>query len=310
MPSQITLPAHVDHSSAELEELGELMFRKDYTSEALDFIQNTARTLNYWGSDPERNLLPPYAGSEKRRKYSFADLVWLGMVKELRDFGLEKDAIYMLKGELFGVPDYQKLNAEIAKHRKEVEKLLAQHYGTSVTEIKGMLDQFSEQQEALKKLKLTKLYTYLFYFFSRKAPFHLLVNKEGRHYPFYQSDFALNVESEDFLRFFNHSHLSISLSDLIGFFLSHSLVKDELKQRFFTSKEWKLIELIRSERPDSVTIIDVDGKEEKIAVSKQVYVTLEQRLSELITKGAYETIVIKTQNGKPVYCKRTKLVKP
>jgi DNA-binding transcriptional MerR regulator len=310
MSTEIQLPASIDLSSTQLEELGELLFRKDYTSEALDFIQNTARTLNYWGSDEERNLLPPYSGTDKRRKYSFADLVWLGLVKELRDFGLEKDAIYTFKGELFGVPDYQKLNQQITRHRKEVEKVLAQHYGTSVTEIKQMLDQFSERQEAIKKLQFTRLYNYLFYYFSKKAPFHLLVNKEGRHYPFYQSDFAINLESEDFLQFFNHSHLSIALSDIIASFLTSSLVKDELKQRFFTAKEWKLIELIRSERPDAVTIVDIDGKEEKIAVSKQVYVTLEHRLSELITKGAYETIVIKTQNGKPVSCKRTKLTKP
>src|SRR5438105_9744075 len=107
-------------SEEEMSDLASLLFQKDYTSDAFSFIENHRRILNYWASDI--NLLPFEGEEGKRRKFSFFDLVWLHIVKELRDFGMEKDKIAVLKKELLTPENHEKNVQELKKNRKELEK--------------------------------------------------------------------------------------------------------------------------------------------------------------------------------------------
>lgn len=51
------------------------LFSKDYSQEAMSFLSNYHRILNYWGEGVD--ILPPQLGEGKRRRFSF--LIWCGL---------------------------------------------------------------------------------------------------------------------------------------------------------------------------------------------------------------------------------------
>lgn len=304
-----TVVENVFHLSEEEQlRLGELLFEKNYSSEALSFMDNHLRTLSYWGS--EVNILPPTDPQEKRRKYSFVDLVWLGVVRELRRFGMEKDKILVLKEALYSTSDSSGLLDLIKSNRKRAEALLMQQFGANALQIKTMVDYLLSKEHDLAARNYTHLYHCVMTTLVRRVPFSLLITPEGDHCPFDHSQLEVLLQNDEFLRYFRSHHLSVSLSDVVSFFLSTPYIQDDLKQRVFTPEEWNLIEHIRKEKPLSIKVdFSEDGRVETIEVTRKVYASLEQRLSELIAKGTYGKIEVLYRNGQPVFCTRKQTFK-
>jgi hypothetical protein len=122
-----------------------------------------------------------------------------------------------------------------------------------------------------------------------------------------EKNFTVQLNNALFKNFFREPHLSICLNSIISFFLSRDYIKDTLKQTIFSKQEWDIIELIRKERPQSVTIyFNEQGETESFDVTKKVHLQLEARFSEIMTKGGYEKMEIVTQAGKIVHAKKTK----
>lgn len=289
--------------------LGQIIYQRDYTADALSFLANHSRILNYWG-DGEYDLLPENTTSG-RRKFSFLDLIWLGIVKELRDFGLEKENIYTLKKELLDTSDSVELVKLLHTNRQEVEQSLREQLGANTLQVKAIVEELLQKQHSLSELNFNRLYHLAMTALVKKEPVYLLVNKEGSHCPLVEKSFTGLLSVPSFTNFFRSPHLSICLNHIISFFLSKDYIKDNLKQSLFSKQEWQIIELIRKERPQSVTIYFNDGGEpESFEVTKKVYVALEARLSEIMARGGYEKLEVVTQNGKPIYAKKTKKMKP
>lgn len=289
-------------------DLGVILYQQDYTADALSFLTNYSRILNYWG-EGAHDLLPPKT-NEGRRKFSFLDLIWLGIVKEARDFGMEKEAIYKLKEELFDTSDIEGFASVAKTNRPEMEQTLRDQFGINSLQAKAILDDILEKQATIRELKLSRLFSFVASVVKDKEPLYLLVNKEGSHCPLLEKIFPHLLATPAFTDFYRKPHLSICINQIIGFFLSKDYIKDSLKQTLFSKQEWQIIETIRKEKPKSVSIYFTDGgATETFEVTKKIYIALEARLSEIMARGGYEKLEVVTQNGKPVYALKTEKVK-
>lgn len=290
-------------SGGDLSRIEGLIVNRSYKTEILSFIQNHSRILSYWGS--EINILPPSYIGGKWSRYSFSDLIWIYMVKQLRDFGMEKSVISNLKNELYGIIDVIKTFDSIKQKRKDVENTI-QKLGADPNQARVLVDAFLNLKDT-DPPHFSILPTYIAFCIASKLKFYLLINIEGKHYPFFEIQFESWMQNNnDFKTMFKSPHICLCLNDAISHFLPLSEIKDDIKESFFSADEWKIISLIRQNRPLSVTIQFAEDKSvETIEVTKKVYLSLEQRLQETMAKGAYGSIKVIFENGKAVYATNT-----
>lgn len=289
---------------ADYEELKNLIYEKDYSSEALSFIGNHSRILNYW-SEGEYDLLPADP-ERKRRRFSFLDLVWLGIVKELRDFGMEKAALHSLKKNLCESSSADLLIEMSTNNRKEMETLLARQMGLNSMQTRALVDQLIQKQEAIKQLQASRLHTSTLTVLTTRQPFYFLINKKGEVVDLVEANFSDTLADPEYRSFYRAPHLSVCLNEVVGFFLSKPYIKDSLRQLVFTPAELTLIEAIRKEKPKTFTIhFEEGGKPESYEVTKKVYVELEARLYEIITKKGYHKMELVTKDDKVLYALKT-----
>jgi len=303
----IQLPHAFDLSEEKLESLS-LLFQKDYTTDAFSFIQNHHRIINYWGDGV--NLLPPAYEEGKRRRFSFFDLIWLGIVRELREFGMEKEKIAVLKEELLNPPPHSDLIKMYRTHQKEMEALFKKSSGISTEELRGVMEIYMTRQSDIQRLAHSLLCVYLVYTLGFGTDVRILVSKTGTHLPFYEGaggDISFMKENNTV---YQSSHLSISLRDVISFFAAMPYVKDEVKQHVLSETEWQLIEIIRDRKPREVKVkFNSEEQMTLVEVTKRKKVSVEARLTEILVKGAYETIEVVTQDGRVEYVESRERIK-
>lgn len=293
-------------NESEIAAVSALILEKEYGSDALSHIKNYSRTLNYWAEGAE-NLLPDQ--SKGHHKFSFLDLVWLGLVKELRDLGLSKSGIYTLKGQLLADIDVRSLFGNLEQNKAELEAYMIKK-GARKKEAALFVKLLIDKQETFSKEKQALLLNHIYDVVIRKQSVYLLINKEGHHKILYEQEFGAGDYDSAFKDFYNAPHISIHLNSLVSFFLARDYITDTLKEKLFSKDEWKIITTIRTEKPDAITVrFSGEGKVESLEVTKLKKVQLEARLSEIIAAGSYETITIVTQNGKPVSLKKQKKIK-
>ena len=168
-----------------------------------------------------------------------------------------------------------------------------------------MLEKILAAQSQLEALQLTPLYEYVIWALARKTPLYLLIDNQGRYCTFYEERIE-DLREEPIKSFFRNPHRCILLNMVVSHFVASSHIRDDIKEKVFSPQEWRIIELIRKEKPQSVTIdYGKGGEVEAITITKQVYIQLEARLSEIMAKGGYEKIEVKTQNGKIAIAKKS-----
>ena len=287
-------------SEKELLRFEELVLDRNYTTEVLSFMDNYSRILNYWGGDI--NILPPNDMPGKRKCYSFSDLIWLYLVKQLRDFGMEKEPIQNLKNDLYGIVDVKATNDQILEKRNEIEATI-QKLGADPNYAQKIVDSILSNQKNTEQIREKALTSYILICLGFRLRTYLLINKEGNHQIFIEYQFSnWMATNKKFSSMFRGPHISLCLNDAIAHFISIPEIKDDIRENFFTHQEWKIISLIREKKPLSVTIqFDENGDSKTIEVTKKVYLSLEQRLLETMAKNAYGSIKVIFENGKAVY---------
>jgi DNA-binding transcriptional MerR regulator len=269
-------------------------FTKDYGQEAFSFVKNHQRLLNYWSEGI--NLLPPQESEGKRRKFSFFDLVWLGIVLELRSYGMEKETIAVLKDELFAPYDYSEMLKMMKLKRQELEEAMRTTLKLTEVGARHMVDTILEKQGELQKSGFSMLALYVNYVIGKETPLKLLVSKEGHHkvLPMDVAESELPPVEEGA---YANSYLTLSLDGIMRFYAALPLVTQSVKKAFLTEREQQLIEEVRREGVKSLTIRFQDGKMEQVESTTKKKVSIEARLTEVLIKGGYENLNIITENG-------------
>ncbi len=279
--------------------------QKYYSSQAAPFL--TSRVLNYWIE--ENNLLEKW-DEKGRRRFSFAELVWLKIINDLRNFGISIKVLKRLKDDLFTVTDFQNIVRTIQHNRKEIEKMVAKLSPgpeKKLAEFVLKVDEFKE----FPVPSLSPLYTYIMSSVFFRTAGSLIINEEGDHMFVTERHLPTILKNEGNRVFFRKSHVSISLTEIIEFFIVKERIDPDLETEIFSKDEFRIIEIIRKEKPDSLIVkFDNNRKINLIEVVKNKTTELAHRLSDIILRDGYEVITLKTQKGKIVTCTSSKKIKP
>jgi DNA-binding transcriptional MerR regulator len=290
-------------SEEELLRITPLLFEKDYTSTALQFLGSPARTLNYWADEP--NILPVGDEAGKRRRYSFFDMIWLIVIKELRTIGMEKKALSILKEELITPIDIDSLAKKVAEERIQMEATFRNHFKLSEETIKTLFDHLNEKKKDLEQLQSTKLYAYIMYSLGQQKVVRLLINKNGNHFLYLESDLAGLYHVENDYPELGNTYITINLSNVFTGLLCQPQIKDKFKEAFFTIEEWKLLQFLQKEKPVSIKVTYKGDRMDLLEIEKKKTIRAEARLTEIMLQKGYETIEIKSLKGNIVHCTST-----
>lgn len=289
--------------------LAELLLSKEYSNEILSFIPNLARTLNiYKEYKPQLGVLPE---RPKKTKFTFIELVWIKMVFELRRFGLDFDIIRELKDFLFKPTDKGSLLKALEKKRDELDGMLKNLSPAEKENFYRELDKTFSSDLSYQQLNLSPLLIIIIKCVIKKMPVDFRVYLNGRidlHSDYPDNDFIKKEKDPELL---NKSFISISLTEIISFYLDKPIINPSLKKNMLSKDELLILETIKKEKPNSITIeFNSDNTINLIKVKKQHNVTINQHLSEIFLSNAYEEAIITTQKGKIVNCTKIKKIKP
>ena len=249
-------------------------------------------------------------GKGGHKKLSYVDYVWLSIIKELRSFGFTYKQIRRCQKELFrNLLNRDDLSSTIEK--KDYIK----------TKSKGKLEGLEDfNEEAIDKV-IGEL------FFIEAIMMNVLQFGESTILQFYKSPsvkvipMSVNI-MQDFnetgLRnilpeFFKLSHVNISLSNIMSNFLVHGEDSFESNvSNLISEKEHEILKAIRHNFHELKSItVRFDGKSEPflMEIKSMKKVKVESRLLELINKGEYADIEIKTVDGRISHYEKIKKVK-
>ena len=112
-----------------------------------------------------------------------------------------------------------------------------------------------------------------------------------------------------FARYINKSHVCISVTDIMSYFIEEG--EDSFETGFphiLSQQEHDVLKAIRHNYQDlkSVNIKFKDNKPEMLEIKMMKKVKVESRILELIKSGEYATIEIKTVDGKLLQLKKQK----
>lgn len=292
-------------SDIETSDLSVLLIPKDYTSEALLFLKNNAKTLNYYKQD---DLLPDRA---KKSNFSFVEIVWIRAVYELKSIGIKVELLKQLKNELFNAVDADAILNQFKKKEEEINNLYKELPIEHIEFIKAEFENALKKKSPLIQIQMSKLFMCLSYMLQHKSPLDIRLYNDGAVTMYdIQHDVELDMNLAKSLPGYK-SYISISLTEIICFYIGENFIKTPLKEYIFSKDELLILETIKKDKPVSITIeFNNNNTIDLIKVKMQQNININQRLSEILLSNAYEDITITTQKGKIVNCTKVKKIKP
>ncbi len=287
---------------------------------ALSDTNISSRQIHYW---EEQKILLFKHRQHSMYKFSVKELLWLRLVSKLREFSIGFDTIREIKEELF---KETKL-AEYLYEPQFIEYLEIALDNTELTEIEK--SEIKANRELLKQnpnLSINYFDIIINQLFDSKNRISLIIgiktiSFEGEELERSNSNYWLTLfvpekldslsKKQDYLDIFTHNHISISLNDLLEdviFGIDYKKLPKNLME--LTYAEQLLLDYIRSGQYKSISIRFNDNEKPYLAELTEIKkFKKESRLYEIIYKGAYQDIEIKTQDGEIYSCKRISKIK-
>jgi len=258
----------------------------------------------------ERNGLIDIAHNVKKgghKKLSYVDYVWVSIVKQLRGFGFSYDEVRSVRSFLF---------TNVFKDKEAVKEFLS--HKEYISKKSGMklddLDQLDADQTDfdVSMLEFLMINAMLF---AQKMVLQCFKDQPEIVIALAENliqDYEQVNASELFSRYINKSHVCISLTDIMKYFLEEGEKSFEMGfANILSHKEHNILKAIRYNYHDlkSVNIRFKNNKAEMIEIKMIKKVQLESRILELIKSGEYATIEIQTVDGKLSHYEKTEKIK-
>lgn len=282
-------------------DLGLIAAEKVYDQDALSFLPNTTRTINYY---KDEGLIPE---RQKKSKFSFEELIWFRIVFELKNIGINHELIQRLKDYAFAPIHGDVLNevlnqankhfeAVISPILKEVPKEHQEDFKKTVRE--AMMDKSHIQKKLSSNLR-----------------FHLMTAIQSRSAAeirlYSNGDVTFHLQQmEDVYKAPLNTYVSISLTQILAFYLSKDYIDAAFAQKALNEEELLLLQFIREKKYKSIEVTYKNKNIDLIKLTTKVNVDPAQRLYEIMLTGAYEDIVIKNHAGKVAHSYRTVKIRP
>jgi hypothetical protein len=167
-------------------------------------------------------------------------------------------------------------------------------------------------EEVERQIPINLLSLFIAEAITKRKSTSFLVNREGEFYPFSFDDFNELIENDSLLNFLEKSYISISISQIIKKFISNFDLKlSTNKLMLLNDREAQVIKLLQDVKLESLTVHLDENKVIRLIEAKEIFNKLdkESRLLDLILKNGYQTIEVKTQDGKITYCKNIRRIK-
>jgi DNA-binding transcriptional MerR regulator len=269
----------------------------------------SSRMLNYYKT---HDLLFHNTKYEKHDHiiFNFVEFVWFQMILDLRRFDVGLSVIKEIKELLETTMPFDEFMKEAVNSEELINKLPDDVRG----EFLDMMHNNFDWAELEREVPITLLSMIISEAIVKRKQTSLLVNPEGEIYPFSLEDFnELTKVDEVYMQFLAKSYVSISITEIIKKFITNFDLKvSSTKLMLLTEREAQIIGLLHNNKLESITIHLDDNRSIRLIETQESYDKLdkESRLLDLIIKNGYQSIEIKTQDGKIVYCKNTKRMKP
>lgn len=282
-------------------DLGVLISDKSYDQDAIAFLPNTARTLNYY---KEEGLVPD---RQKKSKFSFEELVWLRIVFDLKNIGINHSLIKQLKEYAFA-PVQEEVLDEILEQNKD---LFEEHVVPMLKQIpeefheefaKALKEAMSDKKVIANKVK-SNLRFWLMCIIQSKSAAEIHLFSDGK------VEFHIKqIENNDTPSL--QTYISISLTRILSFYLSKDYKENALTQKVLNKDELLVLQYIQEKKYKSIEITFKKEKIDLIKLAEEGQVDPAQRLYEFMLAGAYDDISIKREEGKIKSVSKITKIKP
>ena len=241
------------------------------------------------------------------KKLSYVDYVWVSIVKQLRGFGFSYDEIKLVKSSLFtNVFKDKEAVKEFLSHKEYISKKSGINFDD--------LDQLDADQTDFDVSMLEFIMMNIM-LFAQKTVLQCFKDQPEVVIPLSENiimDYEHVNATDLFARYINKSHVCISLTDIMKYFIKEG--EESFETGFphvLSQEEHDVLKAIRHNYQDlkSVNIKFKDNKPQLLEIKMMKKVKVESRILELIKSGEYATIEIKTVDGKLSHYEKTEKIK-
>ena len=259
-----------------------------------------SRVLNHWKE--ENILLENQIEKNKWGKFNLIDLIWINIIKELRDFGISIPLIKSIKNDIIDCfanqRDYNKIKipeSYIEKFDNDDDKEEFKEYIYSINIAENLAAHVIRCILSKQNISIVVFNNNDCFFWNEQE------NKLRKNI----SDEGISDES---LRY--KSHLKISITDIIkNYLLKEKDLLNIQNDQILSTNEKEVIEYIRKGKINELKIIFNDNKISRIEIKDSKTTDIESRLLDHIIKGGYHSITYKTVDGKLVSFERITQIK-
>jgi len=214
---------------------------------------------------------------------------WLAIATDLKAFGLNKIKLRKIKNYLFeeiNINDYvdidlkqlEGLNIKNPELRKELHQLV----------------RTGELKNLIEGKKLSRLFIMIFKLISSTNDIQLIIDKESN--AIFVDEFELT--DKQLLDLAKDSRIIIPLKQFLRFFIDEFASDDFLiRTHILSERDVYILNELKRKDIESVTIKFKEGKPQMLEVRQKTRLDVKARVADIILDGAFENIIIKTQNG-------------
>lgn len=263
----------------------------------------SSRILNNWKN---LGLLPNRLRIESSiYRFSFVELIWISIIKELREFGFSLPKIRLVEEILLTSIDYSEYFRGLTTKEKngllkKLNTLRIRDEQSKKQFIEAMKQDLDDQKKQNEPVYTNILNILINQFVLYREEVKLLIDVNGKVIPVFESekDSPVYEKLMNDAGFDRESYITISM---LKFFRRFILNKDYFQfvreNRILNENETHILSLMREGMAKSITIRFRDQKPYLIEVTREKKVQAEARLSEILIRGGYQDISMKTENG-------------
>jgi DNA-binding transcriptional MerR regulator len=268
----------------------------------------TSRVFNHWIKMKIGTILNKVG--DYKFTFTFVDLIWFNIIKELRDYGFPLEKIEIVKKNLmYPVLLMETLNHPNIRKKKIVNKEIL---GAENNDKLNLINKLNVDILGKKKnpdgfkidMEVIPLHLLIGRFIFDRADLRLLIDINGNVLPctknslFDKNQYDLMSE----VGFDSGSYISISLLKFIGKFILKKENQVFVKNNnFLNENEIYILSLIREGKAKSITIKFEEKEPKFIEITEEKKLFAEARISEVLLTHGYQDIKITTQDGSIKY---------
>lgn len=249
--------------------------------------------LNYWD---KKELLPIVRESDNGwRKFNFFDIVWLGIIRELRAFGISTALIREFKESVFSLIELSTLKQQAQQFLDSIEPV-DQHL--LAKEIERMMNLIHTQE--VKEDDVISFFEYwLLGSIVRHEPVSLLFFLSGE-VAYWNNASELKNDLELRQKRVWNPHTVISLNTIMCDLIEENLIVSYLPYlSVMNAQEAELLSMINQGKYDSITITFKDHRPD-LVLGKKALPPEKRKISEVLLEGDYQDIHLVQHRGKVV----------